>query len=217
MRRTTHESGAGPVADRPARAGRTPAVASCPVVGIRPRTHASGAVPTGGPGARWTAAIVASAAVLGCASGGVYGAGERPGDSPAADVSTRAPDSLAGVWRGTYRGRTYRRSGTLEVSFAGRGAPGVGAVVIGGVPADRPPASTRAGPPVRVALQTAAAGERVSFRTEPYFDSGCGCTVTLAFVGRARGDTLEGRFTGRSAATVTAESRGQWRLVRQPR
>lgn len=154
--------------------------------------------------------------LAGCVGGG-SGAGGPSAASPPQPAPTRVSATFAGVWRGTYRGGVYRRAGSLDITFTDYRSARAGHLVIGTSTSSA--ATTRRLPnATRVPLSTAAAdGGAVSFRSELFFDEGCGCTLTLTFVGQAHGDTLVGRFIGESAATVVPENRGRWRAVRQVR
>lgn len=144
-----------------------------------------------------------------------------------------APAALRGCWVGTYAAPMSARRGRAAVAFTG-GSTEHGANASAGwlllSDAARPavagedactprPARDRAGAPttgaVRVALRAAVAeGGGVAVRSEPYWDTDCGCTVTLTLTARLAGDTLAGAFSARAAATMAAEGRGRWRVVR---
>jgi hypothetical protein len=128
-------------------------------------------------------------------------------------------------------GRHVRRDGTLRFVLAaapGRSAsdgPAPDSLYLGGVPvadgrwdplpagADGTAAATKT-VALRLTVVTADRDGTVALAAEPYWDPGCGCTVTLSFTGRLAGDTLAGRFRAAAAATQVPDTRTRWRVVR---
>jgi hypothetical protein len=68
---------------------------------------------------------------------------------------------------------------------------------------------------LRLTRRAASPDGSVAFAAEPYWDPGCGCTVTLTFSGSLAGDTLRGRFRAEAAATQVPDTRTRWRVVRR--
>ena len=174
-------------------------------------------------------------ALTGCAAGtgalpgsyesftqAAHGDGMRAAQhKPAAPMQQAAPDSLHGVWRGTYAGRRYARRGHLTLHLVPATDSAVGSMTFDGIPPPRgtwgdddqrsaAPGSTRV--PVTAVV---VVGTHVTLRLLPYFDRGCGCTLTLAYTGQLRGDTLAGRFTADGSPTVVPERGARWRIVRE--
>jgi hypothetical protein len=57
-------------------------------------------------------------------------------------------------------------------------------------------------------------GTRIKLRSLPYFDQGCGCTLTLDLDGQLRGDTLTGTFSADGSPTFVPERGARWHIVR---
>jgi hypothetical protein len=156
---------------------------------------------------------------------------------PALPASETAPfvarqPALQGTWAGDYAGATYRRSGALTLVIGPQHAA-EDSLYLGGVPThdprwDPPPTrrSTAERPAgggddgtmtvgLRLTRRAVSPDGSVAFAAEPYWDPGCGCTVTLTFTGHLAADTLRGRFHARAAATQVPDTRTRWRVVRR--
>ena len=151
---------------------------------------------------------------------GLLGAcGTRPAQvpviGPQQDLAT-----LGGEWNGTYKTETGRvRTGHLLFNLRAGKDTATGYVVM-----------TYAAEPVTVdpykyqssATQTEqltisfvrAVGGRVSGHLDPYPDPFCGCKLRTTFVGRLRGDRIEGTFTSQHLDSNVI-TWGEWRASRQ--
>ena len=176
-------------------------------------------------------------AISGCAAGtmpnsspyggtGSFGlsgrdAGLRDGrlPSPAAAIEA-APESLHGVWRGTYAGRRYQRRGRLTLVLVAATDSAVGTMTLDGIApragiwGDDDRRGAGSGSADVSVTAVSLVGTRIMLRSLPYFDQACGCTLTLAFDGQLRGDTLTGRFSADGSPTFVPERGARWHIVR---
>lgn len=136
---------------------------------------------------------------------------------PAADVS-----QLAGEWDGEYSSAETGRSGSILFRLTAGTDSATGDVVMSPQwrPRLEPGQMQPAGPNPPSAIQTLTinfvrvAGGQVSGSLAPYTDPSCDCPLHTTFVGRLRGDTLEGTYTSRHERSGDGQQ-GRWRVVRQ--
>ena len=129
--------------------------------------------------------------------------------------------ALAGEWSGTYESlEGRRRSGDIMFQLREGRDTAVGYVImtfLSDSPRRRP--SGYPAPPIQLSEQLSIAfvraeGGRVTGQLEPYVDPYCGCRLRTTFVGRLRGNRIEGTFRSEhleSGAITT----GEWRVTRR--
>ena len=128
--------------------------------------------------------------------------------------------ALSGEWNGTYKTTTGRvRTGHLFFNLRPGRDTAIGYVVMT-YPAEPVTIDpyTYAAPAVQteqlsIAFVRAKDG-RVSGEIDPYRDPWCGCQLRTTFVGRLRGDGIEGTFTSRHVDSQLTTT-GEWRASRQ--
>lgn len=128
--------------------------------------------------------------------------------------------ALSGEWNGTYKTTTGRvRTGHLFFNLRPAKDTAIGYVVMT-YPVEPVTIDpyTYAAPAVQTEQLSIAfvraVGGRISGQIEPYKDPWCGCLLRTTFVGRLRGDRIEGTFTSRHLDTTLTTS-GEWRASRQ--
>ncbi len=134
---------------------------------------------------------------------------------PASDIS-----KLAGEWTGEYSSGETGRSGSILFKLNAATDSAFGDVVMspprmaGQLPGQAPTAQTP--PPSSQAISinfVRVSGGQVSGSLAPYTDPSCNCPLHTTFIGRLRGDTLEGTYTSRHEQSSDAQQ-GRWRVVR---
>lgn len=130
---------------------------------------------------------------------------------------------LAGSWHGTFRNTQLRRKGQIDFQMNATSDSAFGEVRLYTDNPNQPVWSVRpqpgtaansAAPPpwLRIRFVRVENGY-VSGEMEPMFEPSCQCYVTSKFLGRVRGDLIEGSFTSRSP-DGRFESSGNWRAER---
>jgi hypothetical protein len=129
--------------------------------------------------------------------------------------------ALAGHWEGEYSSQATGRLGSIVFDLVAGEDHAHGDVLMiprGSSDHYRPrtagegPAPAGASQLLTIRFVKAEKG-KVSGTLDPYWDPDCSCEVTTTFVGRVRGDTVEGTFTSeRTAGRVF----GTWKATRRP-
>lgn len=134
---------------------------------------------------------------------------------PQADVSL-----LAGDWSGEYSSGETGRSGSILFKLTAGTDSASGDVVMSPQWAAGQRAAQQQGaqvsPPSSQTLSinfVRVSGGQVSGSLAPYTDPSCNCPLHTTFIGRLRGDTLEGTYTSRHEQASDAQQ-GRWRVVR---
>jgi hypothetical protein len=136
-----------------------------------------------------------------------------------------SPEDLAvlrGEWQGEYLGTQSGRTGSISFSMTSNADIAYGEVLMiprgWDHPVNREDPRLRGGVPSAPETLTISfvtvAGQQLSGRLDPYRDPACDCRASTVFVGRVRGDTLEGRFTTRFESGLSTRT-GTWRVVRR--
>lgn len=152
-------------------------------------------------------------AIAGCAS--------APPPPIAVSGTESSVAGLAGRWVGTYRISDGSRRGFIQfdLSLGNDFATGMvimqpAALVTMDALAPRGDLPHPAGSELAVKFVHVEKG-MVRGQLEPYTEPECACPVLTVFVGRQKGDRIEGTFTIKN--TLTGEIRpGSWSVVRQP-
>ena len=163
----------------------------------------------------------------------VVGACAR-GRAPAVPVIAASPgelSALVGKWSGEYSSAASGRRGSIVFTLAAGRDTAVGDVVMmpvdGGGPlrraSDNAVYAAGATPSRVVAPGTSSAltirfvrlaGDSVAGMLDPYEAPDCACVLTTRFVGRVRGDRIEGTYETRGSPT-NGPVAGRWRVKRQ--
>lgn len=142
---------------------------------------------------------------------------------PVSVIGSRADlNTLAGEWVGSYEVTDgLSRRGTVDLTLDAGQDTARGAVVMttlqargsAGIPQNAMPAPMA---PFSEALSikfVRVNGNVINGVLDPYRDPNCGCTLTTTFVGRLKGDEIEGTFTVRHSDSMQRET-GWWRATR---
>jgi hypothetical protein len=143
---------------------------------------------------------------------------------PAVPVVGTARDvqALVGEWAGEYSSTETGRSGSISFTLTAQGDTAHGDVVM--VPSgwNRPLQpwydESRAGmgrplPEVLTISFVRVSGDEVSGELAPYRDPECGCPLYTRFVGRLKGDVIEGTYLTRHG-DLPQDQRGRWSAKR---
>lgn len=132
-----------------------------------------------------------------------------------ADIS-----QLTGEWYGEYSSVESGRSGSIEFKLLAGSDSATGQVIMtpqwvmrqgGNMP--QGPTTQPLSQPLTISFVRVSGGQ-VSGALEPYPDPNCGCTLHTTFVGRLRGDTLQGTYSSLHEQTRDVQ-KGRWRVVRK--
>jgi hypothetical protein len=156
---------------------------------------------------------------------GSWGCASRPAAVPVlGDPSDLR--ALAGEWEGEYSSQETGRSGSIVFTLRAGRDSAAGDVVM--TPATPPtpavrsegnvalPSGASAAAQVLTITFVRAAGDSVSGALAPYTSPDCACSLTTTFVGRVRGDAIEGTFTTRGEG-VPGPQPGRWKVTRKRR
>lgn len=134
---------------------------------------------------------------------------------PSSDIS-----KLAGEWSGEYSSGETGRSGSILFKLNAATDSAFGDVVMspprmaGQLPGQAPTGQTAAASTQAISINfVRVSGGQVSGSLAPYTDPSCNCPLHTMFIGRLRGDTLEGTYTSRHEQSSDAQQ-GRWRVVR---
>jgi hypothetical protein len=134
-----------------------------------------------------------------------------------ADIS-----SLTGQWDGEYSSAASGRAGSITFSLVAGRDTATGDVVMVPRGSDQPaPADRQSGaqliaraPQVLRISFVRVLGANVSGTIEPYRAPDCDCILSTTFVGKLRGDTVEGTFSTTGGPTDSPQS-GRWKVTRK--
>ncbi|HKA89297.1 MAG TPA: hypothetical protein VKE22_16635 [Haliangiales bacterium] len=124
-------------------------------------------------------------ALLVCAACGGASASTVPVTGSDVDLSL-----VAGSWEGSYQGRQSGRSGAINFDLALGHHAAEGKVTMQG--AGMPPE----GVALRISFVEMEGGQ-IRGQIVPYTDPQCRCLVDTEFLGRVKGDAMDGTFTTR--------------------
>jgi hypothetical protein len=128
--------------------------------------------------------------------------------------------AMAGEWTGTYETLVGGdRSGEIMFSLGPGRDTASGYVIMNSITEPRPqpmhgyPAPIHQSDQLAIAFVRAADG-RITGQLEQYIDPHCGCRLRTTFVGRLRGDRIEGTFRSEhlDSGGITT---GEWRVRRK--
>lgn len=141
--------------------------------------------------------------------------------SPVPVVGREADISqLTGEWYGEYSSVESGRSGSIEFKLLAGSDSATGQVIMtpqwvmrqgGNMP--QGPTTQPLAQPLTISFVRVSGGQ-VSGALEPYPDPNCGCTLHTTFIGRLRGDTLQGTYSSLHEQTRDVQ-KGRWRVVRK--
>jgi len=130
--------------------------------------------------------------------------------------------ALAGTWEGEYSSSMTGRSGSISFTLTAHGDSAFGDVVM--VPAglgrplrpwdDRQMSPTRPQPEALSINFVRVERNEVTGTLAPYADPVTGEKLSTSFRGRVQGDTIEGSFTTRPAASANPQT-GAWTVKRR--
>jgi hypothetical protein len=163
--------------------------------------------------ARYALLIVVALTTFSCSS--------MPSPVPLAG-SSAGISALTGTWSGEYSSAATGRQGTIHFTLAADRDTASGQVLM--FPRNSEQQATRHGDAVVTNPRPQPSALSISFVhaesdsvhgvLDPYPDPECGCTLQTWFMGRVRGDKIEGRYT--SLDTKSGErSFGDWSVRRQ--
>jgi hypothetical protein len=154
---------------------------------------------------------ILAAAMLGCSGSQT----PVPVVGPQADIT-----NLAGEWSGEYSSGETGRSGSILFKLTAGTDSASGDVVMspqwaaGARPTQAPGAPTQTPASQTLSINfVRVTGGQVSGSLAPYTDPSCNCPLHTTFIGRLKGDTLEGTYTSRHEQASDAQQ-GRWRVVR---
>ena len=143
----------------------------------------------------------------------------RPSHVPVI-ASPESLEALAGEWTGEFTNLVTRRGGSIVLRIRAGQDTAHGDVLLeprGGTPVLANAGPTRVVvPTTALTLQIAfvrAVGDTVSGRMQPYESPDCACTLTTTFVGRLRGDRIEGTYT--AVGAPGGPQSGRWQAKRR--
>jgi hypothetical protein len=130
--------------------------------------------------------------------------------------------SLAGSWHGTFHNAQLRRTGQIDFQMSATSDSAFGEVnmymetpsqPIWTNPTSRPANSASTPTPWQRIRFVRVENGYVSGEMQPMYEPRCECYTVAQFIGRLRGDAIEGSYTSRSQ-TGRFETSGSWKVER---